>query len=59
MPWLRTIHACRQLLSLALVLGSFSTGAVAGVGDICELQLEVYVNDAPTLSNVATSASQV
>ena len=48
MPWLRTIHACRQLLSLALVLGSFSTGAIAGVGDICELQLEVYVNDAPT-----------
>jgi outer membrane usher protein len=50
MSWLRSIAAGRPLagLVLALVLGFFSGRAVAAIGDVCQLQLEVFINQAPT-----------
>jgi hypothetical protein len=56
MRWLRAVNAARLRagLALALALASFATGAVAGVGDVCELQLEVYINETPVLVSPAS-----
>jgi len=52
MSWLRPITGTSPLaglmLALALALGLFPARAVAGQGDVCDLQLEVFINQAPT-----------
>ena len=49
MSWLRSVTAGSPLVGfvLALVLG-LSSGRAMAAGDVCELQLEVFINQAPT-----------
>ena len=50
MSRLRPIRVARPLagLMLALALGYLPARAVAGEADVCDLQLEVFINQAPT-----------
>src|SRR5271166_1355173 len=50
MSWLRPITGALPLagLMLALALGLVPARAAAGEADVCDLQLEVFINQAPT-----------
>jgi len=46
MSWLRA--TARQLAVSVVVLGLLSGRATAGGDDVCQLQLEVFINQTPT-----------
>ena len=50
MQWLRSIGAGRSLAGffLAAALASTSGRAISAAGDVCQLQLEVFINQTPT-----------
>jgi outer membrane usher protein len=50
MPWVCSIRKTGAIatLAMALALGFYSTRVIAGAADVCELQLEVFLNRTPT-----------